>query len=216
MATYTQLSHSPPICSWPQPHPLYQPDEELVQWFMEDHKAGPVREGLLWPQQRGRLGGRVASTNAPQPFSFHLGCRLLALHPVGEAQPQDLFLQARHDLRGNAIRFFYSQILWIWEKGSTDKVREPYLILGDPLSTGPGPRPVGLGRSQSTPQAPWAGISRGPAHLVPGLCWCADGETQAKNHAWGLGDDADHVEGGGRLVWGTGEKWESVSSPSWL
>lgn len=55
------------------------------------------------------------------------------------------------------------------------------------------------------------GVSQGPAHLVPGLCCCANGKTQAKNHAWGLGNDAYHVEGGRGLVWGTGEKWESVS-----
>jgi hypothetical protein len=57
------------------------------------------------------------------------------------------------------------------------------------------------------------GVSQSPAHLVPGLGWCANGKTQAKNHAWGLGNDADQVEGGWGLVWGTGEKWEEVSHP---
>lgn len=71
---------------------------------MQDHKAGPVRQGLLRAQHGGGLGGRAAPTNTPQPFSFDLGCWLLALHPVGETQPQDLFPQARHNLGRNVIR----------------------------------------------------------------------------------------------------------------
>ena len=42
--------------------------------------------------------------------------------------------------------------------------------------------------------------------LMPGLGWCANWKPQAKNHARGLGNDADHVEGGWGLVWGTGEQ----------
>lgn len=44
------------------------------------------------------------------------------------------------------------------------------------------------------------------AYLMPGLGWCANRKPQAKDHARGLGNDADHVEGGWGLVWGTGEK----------
>lgn len=105
----------------------------------------------------------------------------------------------------NAIRFSYSQILQIWHKGPTDKVREPYFIWGF-LSMA---WPCGFGVKEPV----YTPDSLGPAHLVPGLCWCSDGKTQAKNHARGLGNDADHVEGGGRLVWGTEEKWQLVSSP---
>lgn len=65
---------------------------------MQDHKAGPVRQRLLRAQHGGGLGGRAAPTNAPQTFPFDLGCWLLALHPVGETQPQDLFPQTRHNL----------------------------------------------------------------------------------------------------------------------
>lgn len=65
---------------------------------MQDHKARPVRQRLLRAQHGGGLGGRAAPTNAPQPFPFDLGCWLLALHPVGETQPQDLFPQTRHNL----------------------------------------------------------------------------------------------------------------------
>ena len=105
------------------PHPLYQPDEQLVQWLMQDHKAGPVRQGLLWPQRWGGLGGRVASTGAPQPFSFHLGCWLLALNPVGETQAQDFFPQVRHNLRGNCDHTLPSGM--DMQKGSMDEVGEP-------------------------------------------------------------------------------------------
>lgn len=51
------------------------------------------------------------------------------------------------------------------------------------------------------------------AYLMPGLGWCANWKPQAKNHARGLGNDADHVEGGWGLVWGTGEKQKQVSCP---
>lgn len=47
---------------------------------------------------------------------------------------------------------------------------------------------------------------------MPGLGWCANWKAQAKNHARGLGNDADHVEGGWGLVWGAGEKEASELS----
>ena len=86
------------------------------------------------------------------------------------------------------------------------------LVWGAPPSTGPG----STGEKEPVDTLGLVGrrVSWGPAHLVPSLCWCADEETQAEHHARGLGDDADHVEGGGGLVWGTGEKWRVREQPS--
>lgn len=51
---------SQPLTLRPPPHLFYPPDEELVQWLVKNHKAGAVRQGLLWPQRGGGFGGRTA------------------------------------------------------------------------------------------------------------------------------------------------------------
>lgn len=128
---------------------------------------------------------------------------------MGETQPQNLFPQVRHNLRGKC-----NQILLLLSP--TDLEERAHIqgfLIWELLSL------LGLalwvwGGANLYSRLPGLGVSQGPAHLVPSLCWRANGETQAKNHARSLGDDADHVEGGGGLVWGTEEKWESVSGPT--
>lgn len=38
------------------------------------------------------------------------------------------------------------------------------------------------------------------------MCWCANWETQAQDHTWGLGYEANQVEGGWGLVRGAVEE----------
>lgn len=129
---------------------------------------------------------------------------------MGETQPQNLFPQVRHNLRGKC-----DQILLLLSPTDLERAHIQFFLIWELLSL----LALALwvwGAANLYSRLPGLGVRQGPAHLVPSLCWRANGETQAKNHARGLGDDADHVERGGWLVWGTEEKRESVSGPRLL
>lgn len=89
---------------------------------MQDHKAGPVRQGLLWPQRWGGLGGRAAPPVPPSPFRVSPWVLAPCFEPGGETQAQDFFPQVRHNLRGNCDHTLPSGM--DVQKGSTDEVGE--------------------------------------------------------------------------------------------